>query len=184
MASYLPQIYRRLKTEIFDKLPPSLGVKSNSLYDQWHLGPELERDIEGARAAGELLLNALVVSPLTPLEADADAPGTAQLWGYPLDLRFIYERAQDRDLLQVCEAWADPLHDILCQKELRRLGDFVFRDEHGRELGHVTRFRVAGPPDFYDTEINRGLASLDLAAFRQRLEIEVVVQLDPDYRRT
>jgi len=184
MASFLPEIYQRMQSEIFAKLPPSLGVKSNNLYDQWRIGPELERDIEGARAAGELPLNALITSPLTPIEADADAPGTAQLWGYPLDLRFVYERRQDRDLLQICEAWADPLHDILCQRQLRRLNNFVFRNSAGRELGHVTRFRVAGPPDFYDKETNDLLATLDLAAFRQRLEIELVVQLDPDDRRT
>lgn len=184
MASYLPAIYRQLQRLVFDRLPPSLDVKSNSLYDRWRLGPELDRDIEGKRTDGGLFLNAIVVSPLAPIETDADAADTAALWTYPLDIRFLYLRRQDRDLLHVCEAWADPLHDILCRAELHRLGNLIFRDSVGRQVGHVTKYRVVGPPDFYDEAVNNVLAPLDLACFRQQISVELVTVLDPKRRTT
>ena len=149
-------------------LPESMGIHSWGLYDRWHVGPELERDIEGApQDPAANFPNALVVSPGEPIVERADAQGTAQEWDLPLDIFFIYARTPNHDLLHVCETWADPLHDALCQRQVRRLGDLKFRNSQRAVLGHVTGFMVEGPPDLYSGPDNDALYPVDMACFRQ-----------------
>lgn len=181
MASHLPAIFRQLQTLVFDKLPAAFDVHSTSLYDRWRVGPELDGDIEGAQSVGRQFLNAVVVSPVESQEAVGDLAETTGQWTLPLDVIFIYKRGPD--LLSVAETWADPLHDILNGRELRRLGNLAFSDTQDRRTGHVQGFRVAGPPDFYSEGDNDALYGLGLACFRIRLEVTVITLLDPNYRR-
>ena len=181
MASHLPAIFRRLQALVFDKLPASFDIHSTSLFDRWRVGPELDGDIEGEQGqAAKPFLNAIIVSPVEPQEQVGDLAEASGQWTLPLDILFVYRRGPD--LLNVAETWADPLHDILCQRQLRRLDNLTFHDSNGRKAGHVTGYRVAGPPDFYSEADNDALYGLGLACFRIRVEVELMTLLDPEYR--
>jgi len=181
LSSYIVPLFDQLKALAFDNLPATFGVHHVELADPWHLGPELARDIEGELQDGREFLNALVVSPLPTDVGELDAQETGQTWTVHWDVFFIYKRGPN--LRQVAEGWADPLHDILGQRQLRRLGNLTgMRNSRGVKSAHVTGFRVAGPPDFYRETENGALYGEGMACFTIPLEVEVLVQLDPETR--
>lgn len=180
MASNITTIFDRMRTLVIDRLPSTFDVHHAALRDPWYLGPELMRDIEGAQQAGDSFLNAVVVSPGQPAHEIADASEQTQAWVQPLDFYFIYRRGPS--LYDVAQHWADPLHEILCQHQLRRLDDLKFYDTLGRKTGHVVGFNVGGSPDLYAEPDNNALYPLGMACFSQRIEVESMVQLDPDAR--
>jgi len=185
MASHLTQICDRIQTLVIDELPEAFKVNYSAISDPWYLGPELERDIEGAAQDNTPFLNAIILSPRESSWEPVDEQGCAQTWEQVVDLYFLYARQTadgPKTLRSVIEKYADPLHTILTRRGLRRLGNLKLADSDGVKSGHVTEFTVAGPPDVYSEADNNALAPLGLACFRIRLLVRSVVQLDPESR--
>jgi len=182
MSSYVTSIFDQLKTLALTKMPDTFDVHHVELADPWYLGPELERDVQGATQDNEQFLNAIIVSPLPSDVEDLDAQEVGQTWTLHWEIFFIYKRGPH--LRQVIDGWGDPLHDILGQRQLRRLGGLSgIRNSYGQKSAYVQGFRVAAPPDFYRQEENDRLYPLGMACFTIPIDVELAVQLDPDTRR-
>lgn len=177
MASHLVQIYRAIKSTCLDPNQPGLGVNYIDFADYYRVGPELGDRI--ARLGPQEGLNAIIVAPLAPDEEPADAAKRLRKVTQPFDVFFIYKRENEgvqTDLVDIIEKYADPLHDVLCAEQARRLGNLKLTNAGGDRVGHVVGFDVFVPNT--DVPDNDALYPLGLACFTIRVEVHYITARD------
>jgi len=173
MASYVTQVFDRLRTLCFEPAQAGLGIGLIELSDPYALGAELGQRVQ--RLGPQKGLPALVVVPRSASGESADAGKRTRKVTLPLEIYFLWKRrtdAGDVELRSVVEQWADPLHDLLCSEQVRRLNNLALLDTRKHETGHVVGFDVGevdlDPPD------NEGLYSVGLCSFRIPVEVYYV----------
>lgn len=172
MASHVVEIYEAMRNQCLIPAQAGLDVNYIDLADYYRLGPELSDRI--ARMGKQKGLNAVIVSPLSPEESSADASHRLRKVVQPYEVFFIWKRT-DTDLKDAIEKYADPLHDVLCAEQVRRLGNLKLHDASGNKVGHVTAVDVSvpdmDPPDNADLYPNLACCSI-------RVEISYVTTRD------
>ena len=178
MASHLIQLYDAIKTlALSAATQTALGIKYIDFADYYRVGPELGDRI--ARMGPQEGLNAIIISPLSPEETPADAAKRTRRITQPFDIFYVWKRVNGDvqvELRDVIEKWADPLHDILCSEQLRRLGNLRLQDGSGQYVGQVVGFDVSLPN--VDVPDNDALYPIGLACFSIRVEAYYITVRD------
>lgn len=146
MASHLVEIYDALANQCIRPLQDGMGIKWIDLGDYYRLAPDMKN-----------ALNAVLVVPLEPEDGPGDSAHRLRRVAQPFDVFFVWPRSKGgvpTDMRQVIEKYADPLHDVLCAEQVRRLDNLKLHDAKGRAVGHVTAVDVGpvnmDPPDNAD----------------------------------
>ena len=174
MASHIVDIFEVLRTRCFDKLPADMGINHVELSDPYTVGPELRT----GRA-----LNAIIVAPMEPTVNPADAAQMTKRVELPLLIYFIFKRG-NVTFRDVIERYVDPLHNVLEQYELRRLGGVQFYGrannpgERGKLVARVVNFRV-DEPNLFPPD-NDDLYPLGLACFTIPVQVNYIKVMDTD----
>lgn len=176
MATHLVSIYDRLYDLCFKPAQQQLNIGSVDIADVYRLGPELGDRVK--RLGPQKALNVVVVVPRPPTDdAPASADGRTRKVAQPLDIYFVWKRA-DVEMRDAIQKYADPLHDLLTQEQVRRLGNLRLHDASNNNVGHVTNFSV-GVPNL-DPPDNDDLYPIGLACFSIGVEVSYIHILDVD----